>query len=260
MTTHASHSIHKEQVLQDHLIEQLVTSEGYELRDEKVDHDRALAMDKALVLRFVQDTQREEWSKLEAHYTASAEETFFTQLAKALKDRGLLDVLRQGIKIVPAIKFSLCFFQPASALEPKRVAEYEANILSVMKEVEYSQKHGGRLDIVLFINGLPVATMEAKNLLTGSTFKHAEKQYRSDRSPAGEPLLTFKRGALVHFAFDEDNVSMTTRLANDRTRFLPLTEAVRVGQETTTSKESSASPIFTAMATGGGRSSPAMCC
>ena len=222
MMVHSAHSVHKEQVLQDHLIDQLLSGEDYEVRDPKADYDRALAMDKALVLRFVQDTQSEEWSKLEAHYTGSAEETFFTQLAKALKDRGLLDVLRQGIKIVPGIKFSLCYFQPASALEPKRVAEYEANILSVMKEVEYSQKHGGRLDVVLFVNGLPVATMEAKNLLTGSTFKHAEKQYRYDRSPAGEPLLTFKRGALVHFALDEDNVSMTTRLANGRTRFLPF--------------------------------------
>ena len=131
-------------------------------------------------------------------------------------------MLRQGIKIVPGIKIQLCYFKPASGLEPKRVAEYEANILSVMKEVEYSTKHGNRIDIVLFLNGLPVASMEAKNLLTGTTFRHAERQYRKDRSPAGEPLLTFKRGALVHFAFDEDNVSMTTRLANGRTRFLPF--------------------------------------
>ena len=76
--------------------------------------------------------------------------------------------------------------------------------------------------MVLFLNGLPIATMETKNLLTGSTFRHAERQYRTDRSPAGEPLLTFKRGALVHFALDEDNVSMTTRLANGKTRFLPF--------------------------------------
>jgi len=220
--TVSAHNLHKEQVLQDHLIDQLVGGEGYERRDTTTDYDRLLAMDKALVLRFVRDTQAEEWAKLEAHYTASAEDTFFKQLEKALKDRGLLDVLRQGIKIVPGMKFSLCYFRPASGLEPKRVTEYQANMLSVMKEVEYSQKHGNRLDVVLFLNGLPIATMEAKNLLTGSTFRHAEKQYRTDRSPAGEPLLTFKRGALVHFALDEDNVSMTTRLQNGRTRFLPF--------------------------------------
>lgn len=218
----SAHNLHKEQVLQDHLIECLASGEGYEKRDPVTAYDRPLAMDKALVLRFVKGTQPDEWAKLEAHYTASAEDTFFKQLEKALRDRGLLDVLRQGIKIVPGIKFLLCYFRPASGLEPKRVAEYEANILSVMKEVEYSTKHGNRLDVVLFLNGLPMVTMEAKNLLTGSTFRHAERQYRTDRAPAGEPLLTFKRGALVHFALDEDNVSMTTRLQNGKTRFLPF--------------------------------------
>jgi type I restriction enzyme R subunit len=79
-----------------------------------------------------------------------------------------------------------------------------------------------RVDAVIFVNGIPIVTCELKNLLTGSTFRYAEKQYRSDRSPAGEPLLTFKRGALVHFAMDEDNVSMTTRLQNGKTRFLPF--------------------------------------
>lgn len=222
MTAYSSQTVHRERVLQNHLIERLVTAEGYEQRVAATDFDRALAMDRALVARFIQHTQREAWDKLVQHYTASAEDTLFTQLTKALKDRGLLDVLRKGIKIVPGIHFSLCYFRPASGLEPKRLDEYHANILSVMDEVEYSQKHGGRLDVVLFLNGLPVATLETKNLLTGSTFRHAEKQYRQDRSPAGEPLLTFKRGALVHFAVDEDNVSMTTHLQNGKTRFLPF--------------------------------------
>lgn len=222
MTAYSSQTVHRERVLQNHLIERLVTAEGYEQRVAATDFDRALAMDRALVARFIQHTQREAWDKLVQHYTASAEDTLFTQLTKALKDRGLLDVLRKGIKIVPGIHFSLCYFRPASGLEPKRLEEYHANILSVMDEVEYSQKHGGRLDVVLFLNGLPVATLETKNLLTGSTFRHAEKQYRQDRSPAGEPLLTFKRGALVHFAVDEDNVSMTTHLQNGKTRFLPF--------------------------------------
>lgn len=221
-TRYSASTAHRELVLQEHLIAELVARESYERRDAKVDYDRALAMDRALVLRFVQTTQAEAWEKLTQHYGASAEDMFLKQLEKALKDRGLLDVLRKGIKIVPGIAFSLCYFRPASGLEPKRIAEYRANILSVMDEVEYSQKHGGRLDAVLFVNGLPVVAIEAKNLLTGSTFRHAEKQYRDDRSPAGEPLLTFKRGALVHFALDEDNASMTTRLQNGRTHFLPF--------------------------------------
>ena len=220
--TFSASDIHRERTVQEHLISQLVTGQGYLRRNAKADYDRALAMDRELVLRFLQDTQPDEWAKLVTHYATSAEDTLFTQLTRALKDRGLLDVLRSGLKIVPGIRFSLCFFRPASGIEPNRIAEFEANILSVMDEVEYSQKHGGRLDVVLFLNGLPVATIEAKNLLTGSTFRHAERQYRTDRSPAGEPLLTFKRGALVHFALDEDNVSMTTRLQNGKTRFLPF--------------------------------------
>jgi len=146
-----------------------------------------------LVLRFVQCTQAQARERLEQHYPGAAEREFFTRLGKALKERGLLDVLRKGIKIVPHITLSPRYFRPVSGLEPKRVAEYQANILSVMDEVEYSRKHGGRLNAMLFVNGLPVITIEAKNRLTGSTFRHAEKQYRDDRSPAGEPLLTFKR-------------------------------------------------------------------
>ncbi len=124
--------------------------------------------------------------------------------------------------MIPNIRFALCFFQPASTLNPDLVRFYETNILSVIRQVRYSLKNENAIDVVLFVNGIPVATAELKNLLTDSTFKHAEKQYRTDRSPAGEPLLTFKRGALVHFALDEDNVSMTTRLLNGKTRFLPF--------------------------------------
>lgn len=221
MSTHAPQDAHRERVLQRHLIDQLVATQGY-LERSRDDYDRALAMDRELVLRFVKSTQPDAWEKLEHHYAGSAEAEFFKNLENALKKRSTLKVLRDGIRIVPGIAFRLCYFRPASALEPRRVREYEANILSVIEEVEYSLKHGNRIDVVLFVNGLPVATMELKNQLTGTTFRHAESQYRKDRSPAGEPLLTFKRGALVHFALDEDNISMTTRLANGKTRFLPF--------------------------------------
>ena len=213
--------VRKEQVLQAVMIEALRDDQGYLERQAK-DYDQMLALDRELVLRFLKETQPEEWAKLEAHYAAAAEAELFKTLEKALKTRSTLDVLRNGLKLVPGIKFALCYMQPASALEPKRVAEFQANLLSVMEEVVYSRRHQNRLDLVIFLNGLPIATLELKNTLTGSTFKHAERQYKTDRSPAGEPLLTFKRGALVHFAVDQDNVSMTTRLANGKTRFLPF--------------------------------------
>ena len=211
---------HRESPVQEHLVQQLVALQGYMRRDPNKHYDKALAMDRDMTLAFIKTSQPQAWEQLSQHYAESAEDTFFTQLAQSLKKHGLLSVLRQGIKIVPGIPFSLCHFRPASGLEPKRMAEYEANILSVMDEVEYSQKNGNRIDVVLFLNGLPIVTIEVKNKMTETTFRHAEKQYKEDRPPAGEPLLTFKRGALVHFALDEYNASMTTRLQKAKTRFL----------------------------------------
>jgi type I restriction enzyme, R subunit len=226
--THTADKIHREVVLEQHLVEQLVANQGYIERLPE-NYDKATALDKDLVFQFIQETQSEEWDKLENHYKTSAKDEFFNQLEKALKTRDTLDVLRQGIKLIPGIKFSLCFFRPASSLNTELIRLYKANKLSVIRQVQYSQKPNKlddeskkAIDVVLFVNGIPVATLELKNLLTGSTFKHAEKQYRQDRSPAGEPVLTFKRGALVHFALDEDNISMTTRLQNGKTRFLPF--------------------------------------
>jgi len=229
MTTgHAAEYIHREAVLEEHLVAQLVGQQGY-IQRQPEDYDRALALDRELVLRFVKETQPDQWVKLEAHYSTSAEDQFFNQLEKALKQRGTLDVLRNGIKLVPGIHFLLCAFRPASSLNAELVRLYEANILSVTRQLRYSLKSENAIDVVLFVNGIPVVTMELKNLLTGQTFKHAERQYRTDRSPAGEPLLTFKRGALVHFALDEDNVSMTTKLLNGKTRFLPFNRGRDLG-------------------------------
>ncbi|MAI61053.1 MAG: DEAD/DEAH box helicase [Micavibrio sp. TMED27] len=220
--TYTKDSIHLERVFQNHLIAQLIGSQGYIKRNTKTDYDIETALDKELVLQFIKDPQADEWSRLEEQYSTAAETEFLKQLEKALKQRGTLDVLRQGIKLIPGIKFSLCFFKPASGLNDDLLRLYNANILSVIDELEYSNKNGNRIDVALFVNGIPLATLECKNLSTGSTFKHAESQYRKDRSPAGEPLLAFKRGALVHFALDEDNISMTTRLNNGKTRFLPF--------------------------------------
>ena len=217
MTAYAHH----EMALEQHLADQLIATQGYIARKPE-DYDRPLAVDRKLVLQFVKETQPGEWQKLEAQYTTAAEVEFFKQLEKALKTRGTLDVLRHGIKLIPGIRFSLCFFKPASGLNAALVGNYEANLLSVIRQLRYSQRSENAIDVALFVNGLPVATAELKNRPTGTTFRHAEKQYRDDRSPAGEPLLTFKRGALVHFAMDEDHVSMTTRLANGKTRFLPF--------------------------------------
>ncbi len=214
-------TVHREEVLEVHLCKALVERQGYRSRRPE-DYDRASALDKTLVIEFVKATQPDEWAKLEGHYGPSAEAEFFKQLEQGLKQRGTLDVLRNGLKLVPNLKFFLVAFKPASGVNPSLVTLFESNILSVINQLRYSAKNENAIDVGLFVNGLPVATLELKNTLTGQNFRHAERQYRHDRAPANEALLTFKRGALVHFAVDQDNVSMTTRLQNGKTRFLPF--------------------------------------
>src|SRR6056297_1812262 len=221
--THTTADIHQEKVFEAHIVVCLTADQGYIERDCASHYDVAHALDTELLFRFLKTTQPEAWQTLEDHYSAQAEAEVLKRLDKALKDNPTHAVLREGIKLVPNIRFALCFFKPASNLNPDLTRLYEANILSVMRQVHYSAKDPKKsIDIVTFVNGIPVATLEVKNLLTGQNVRHAEKQYRQDRSPAGEPLLTFKRGAIVHFAVDQDNVSMTTRLMNGKTRFLPF--------------------------------------
>ena len=211
--------LHTEEAVELHLVDQLVTRHGWRERPYTA-YDRKLALDPEMVEEFVRSTQPDAWKKLCDQYPGKERDTLMRQVERALKDVGTLEVLRNGIKIVPGIKIALCFFRPASGLNASNMRDYEGNILTAMRQVRYSLKNENAIDVVLFVNGIPVATLELKNTLTGSTYQTAEKQYRKDRAPNGEPLLTFKRGALVHFALDQDNVSMTTQLNNGRTRFL----------------------------------------
>ncbi|MEP5168808.1 MAG: DEAD/DEAH box helicase family protein [Shimia thalassica] len=220
--THTTTDIHQEKVFEEHIVACLTSEQGYIERNCPSHYDIAHALDTALLFRFLRETQPVAWQALADHYSTQAEAEVLKRLEKALKDKPTHVVLREGIKLVPNIRFSLCFFKPASNLNPDLTRLYEANILSVMRQVTYSARNKNAIDLVTFVNGIPVTTLEVKNLLTQQTFKHAERQYRKDRSPAGEPLLTFKRGAIVHLAVDQDNVSMTTRLMNGKTRFLPL--------------------------------------
>ncbi|MEO0818248.1 MAG: DEAD/DEAH box helicase family protein [Pseudomonadota bacterium] len=220
--THTAADIHQEKVFEAHIVACLTADQAYVERDCASHYDVAHALDTELLFRFLKNTQPDAWQVLEDHYNAQAEAEVLKRLDKALKDNPTHVILREGIKLLPNIRFALCFFKPASNLNPDLTRLYEGNILSVMRQVTYSARNRNAIDLVTFVNGIPVATLEVKNLLTGQNVKHAETQYRQDRSPAGEPLLTFKRGAIVHFAVDQDNVSMTTRLMNGKTRFLPF--------------------------------------
>ena len=199
----------------------LLAAGGY-TRGDAAGFDAALALWPETLLRFLRESQPDSWDKLaRMHGKAALPERLTRLIAGALDARGTLDVLRHGVTD-SGIKLHLAFFRPASGRNPATLAAWGKNILTVSRQVHYSTRNPAlSIDVVLALNGLPIATAELKNPLTGQTVAHARAQYRADRDPR-EPLLRWKSRCLVHFAVDPDEVFMTTRLAGKSTHFLPF--------------------------------------
>ena len=185
------------------------------------DYDRELCLLDNDVLSFVQTTQPREWEKLSQRYGTDAEGEFLAHLSSEIKRRGALSILRHGVKNM-GCEFRLAYFRPASGLNEETQCLYQANIFSVVRQLRYSTKNENSLDLMLFLNGLPLFTAELKNPLTGQTVKDAIRQYRKDRDPR-EPLFASGR-CLAHFAVDPEWVYVTTRLNKGGTRFLPFNQ------------------------------------
>ncbi len=193
---------------------------GYRRRKPE-DYDRALCLLPRDVVDFVLATQPREWKKLEQHHGGAVRDQFLKRLAAEIERRGALDVLRTGIKD-SGCKFRLAWFRPASGLNEETRRLHAANLFAVVRQVRYSTKNENCLDLVLFLNGIPIFTAELKNPLTGQDVEDAIRQYKTDRDPR-EPLLAYGR-CLAHFAVDSDLVYVTTRLAGPKTRFLPFNQ------------------------------------
>jgi type I restriction enzyme, R subunit len=256
MTTASSHGKANELVFQNDMIQQLLAN-GW-LLGTADKYNRELALYEEDVLGFVKDTQDAQWQKFCALYPNSPEQKFVERVAaqlgkadpnaanKEMRTFGTLGVLRHELRD-RGTRFSLCQFKPEHDLNPATLARYKQNRLRVVPELVYSpwataahlaetgsKASAWRIDLVLFVNGLPVATLELK-----SEFKQAVhnaiKQYKTTRLPTDpvtkkpEPLLTFKRGALVHFAVSQYEVYMATRLEGEDTFFLPFNKGTQDG-------------------------------
>ncbi len=191
-------------------------------------YDRARALFPDDVLAFVQETQPKAWETLVKNHGSAAQAVLLDRIRKQLDDLGTLAVIRHGIELLGLRQaLSLAQFKPALAMNPELQARYAANRLRVVRQVHYSLHNENSIDLVLFLNGLPVATVELKTDFTQSV-EDAVDQYRFDRQPkpkgqgTAEPLLDFPRGALVHFAVSNSRVMMTTRLQGPATTFLPF--------------------------------------
>ncbi|HBC3381089.1 TPA: type I restriction endonuclease subunit R [Vibrio parahaemolyticus] len=246
----------QERVFQDDIISQMVangwvqgTGEGY---------NRESALYEVDVLTFIKQTQPKEWEKFCKVFPTDSERHFLDALVTQLKkadenatDRasrtfGTLGVLRHGLKIRNA-RFELCQFKPEHNLNPETLARYQQNICRIVPELVYSpyatqaefeatgkQAKKWRIDLVLFVNGLPVSTLELKSEFK-QAIENAIAQYKLTRLPKDpatkkpEPLLSFRRGALVHFAVSQYEVYMATKLAGENTFFLPFNKGTHDG-------------------------------
>ena len=245
-----------EKTFQNEMIEQL-RSNGWFL-GESGNYNRELALYPEDLLGFVKETQPREWQKYTALYPNNPEQKFQERVAaqqdkadpnaanKAMRTFGTLGILRHKLRD-RGTRFKLCQFKPDHDLNPETLAAYKQNRLRVVPELVYSpwasREHetatgarakAWRIDLVLFVNGIPVITMELKSEFKQAV-ENAKKQYKTTRLPLDprskkpEPLLTFKRGALVHFAVSQYEVHMTTRLEGENTFFLPFNKGTADG-------------------------------
>lgn len=188
---------------------------------------RELAMDTGAVIAFVKDSQPKAWVDLEKRHGADVEREFLKRLCAELDKRGMIDVLRHGI-VDLGVPIRLAYFKPGSGMNKSLSDLYDKNVLQITRQVKYSTANENSIDTVIFLNGLPIITIELKNPLTGQTYKNAIDQYKNDRNPR-ELLLAFKKRAIVHFAVDTEEVWMTTWLKKLDTVFLPFNKGYDKG-------------------------------
>jgi type I restriction enzyme R subunit len=209
-----------EQLFEDAIEQHLLEHGGY-LRSLPSHFDAILGLDTSELFAFIGTTQIAEWESMLGRYgndPDSAQRGFARRLAAELDNRGTVDVLRHGI-VDLGVAIRLAFFRPAHGLTQELLALYNANRVTVTRQFRYEDTSSNTIDLALLVNGIPTATAELKNPLTGQGVEEAIVQYRTDRDPAN---VTLSRRALVHFAVDPERVAMTTKLAGQNTRFLPF--------------------------------------
>lgn len=197
---------------------------GY-VRGVSSDYNKDFAVDEAKLWSFLESTQPEELAKL--HYKPDWKRQVLERLSRKIKKDGILSVLKRGLAM-DAAHLTFLYRLPYSNLAPEVAAKFESNIFSCTRQLYYSNENQNSVDMVLFLNGLPIVTMELKNPWTGQNVYHARKQYCNDRDPQ-EPLFNFGR-CLVHFAVDPDEAWMTTKLDKTKTYFLPFNKGYKHGK------------------------------
>lgn len=203
-------------------IEAHLIANGWEAVDPAA-YDRDLGLFADEVVAFVEESQPKAWKQLVTRHggETAARHRFVKVVAEAIDRRGTVSVLRGTVKD-SGVAVRMCWFKPANTLAPELEQRYAANRLGVVRQLHHSESRpGDSLDLALVVNGIPVASAELKNPLTGQGLQQAMSQYRTDRNPHDR---IFAKRTLVHFAVDPHQVAMATRLAGEETRFLPFNQ------------------------------------
>jgi type I restriction enzyme R subunit len=219
--------LHREISFETEVCDYLAAHGWHYAEGDATQYDRALALFPPDLVAWAQASYPKAWESLTKNHGMKAAEVLLARVREQINTRGTLDVLRHGVEMMGLrSKLPIAQFKPALAMNPDLQARYAANRLRVVRQVRYSQQNENCIDLVLFLNGLPLATVELKTDFTQSV-EDAVDQYRFNRLPhpkgqPKEPLLSFPSGALVHFAVSNNEVHMTTNLQGPATRFLPF--------------------------------------
>ncbi|EAH6236892.1 type I restriction endonuclease subunit R [Campylobacter upsaliensis] len=205
-----------ESFIESHLLES-----GYIKRESK-DYDKSLCMDKELFERFLQSTQAKALQELEKRNIK--EQGLLKRVASQISEKGILKALQTHIEIM-GVRIYLAYPKPNSSDNEKNIENYNKNIFSITRQLYFSEKNNKSLDMVIFLNGLPLITMELKNPFTGQNVYNAIEQYKKDRDPRES---IFKQ-SVVHFALDSDLIYMSTKLEGIQTKFLPFNRGLNNG-------------------------------
>ncbi|MBS4535190.1 type I restriction endonuclease subunit R [Clostridium sp. D2Q-14] len=217
MTTQITPNSLKERSFQALIKDYLINHNGY-IEGFNRNYDVDYAIDTKCLFDFLETTQEKKMNRLKDIYINNYKSKIIDNLDRNLRTKGSIDVLKHGIKDY-GVKLDLAYFKPPTDLNPEQFILYKQNILSVTEELKYQGDK--RIDLSLFLNGIPIITMELKNSFTNQNCKNAIKKYKYDRSNK-EQIFKFKERSIVNFAMDTDEVYMTTKLAGEKTFFLPF--------------------------------------
>lgn len=216
-----------EKGFESHITQYLVEENQYLLRENKA-YDNVSCIDKALLFQFLEATQPKAVAKLKTYHKDLYEQKIIKRLNDQIRAKGVIEVLRKGIiDGFTNTKLMLFYDKPVSAYNTDANELYQANLFSVMRQVYFSPKNKKSLDMMIFINGIPVISFELKNELTKQSVKHAIKQYKEDRDP-NEELFRLAR-LMVNFAVDTEEVWMCTHLKKEKSYFLPFNKGYNNG-------------------------------